>query len=161
AVSGSPRLRPPALRGRAGIDPKPARRAARGHPTLQGAGGRMERMSEVEGRLGAMSWARPSWDLTRIVLGVGAIGGLVAASFWILRPFLPAVVWATMIVVATWPTLRTVQARLWGRRGLAVTVMTLAMLAVVVAPVAVGVMAVVEHSDSIVAWSKSLTELSV
>jgi predicted PurR-regulated permease PerM len=82
---------------------------------------------------------RPSWDLTRIVPGVAAIGGLVAASFWILRPFLPAVLWATMIVVATWPALRAVQARLWGGRGLALAVMTLLMLTVIVAPVAVGV----------------------
>ena len=82
---------------------------------------------------------RPSWDLTRIVLAVAAIGGLIAASFWVLRPFLPAVVWATMIVIATWPALRAVQARLWGKRGLAVAVMTLAMLMVIVAPVAVGV----------------------
>ena len=103
----------------------------------------------------------PSWDLTRIMLAVAAIGGLIAASFWVLRPFLPALVWATMIVVATWPALRGVQTRLWGKRGLAVTVMTLAMLAIVVAPFAAGVMTVVEHSDTIVAWSKSLAELSV
>jgi predicted PurR-regulated permease PerM len=105
--------------------------------------------------------ARPSWDLTRIVLGVAAIGGLVAASFWILRPFLPAVIWATMIVVATWPALRAVQARLWGKRGLAVAVMTLLMLAIIVAPVAVGVATVVEHSGTIVAWWRSLAELSM
>ena len=43
----------------------------------------------------------PSWDLTRILLSVVAIGGLIGASFWVLRPFLPAVVWATMVVVAT------------------------------------------------------------
>jgi predicted PurR-regulated permease PerM len=92
--------------------------------------------------------ARPSWDLTRIVLGVAAIGGLVAASFWILRPFLPAVIWATMIVVATWPALRAVQARLWGKRGLAVAVMTLLMLTIIVAPVAVGVATVVENSGT-------------
>jgi predicted PurR-regulated permease PerM len=104
---------------------------------------------------------RLSWDLTRIVLGVAAIGGLVAASFWILRPFLPAVIWATMIVVATWPALLAVQARLWGRRGLAVAVMTLLMLTIIVAPIAVGVATVVEHSATIVAWWRSLAELSV
>jgi predicted PurR-regulated permease PerM len=105
--------------------------------------------------------ARPSWDLTRIVLAVAAIGGLVAASFWVVRPFLPAVIWATMIVVATWPALRAVEARLWGKRGLAVAVMTLVMLMLIVAPVAVGVATVVEHSGTIIAWSRSLAELSV
>ena len=105
--------------------------------------------------------SRPSWDLTRIVLGVGAIGGLVSASFWILRPFLPAVVWAAMIVVATWPTLRAVQARLGGKRGLAVAVMTLAMLMIVVAPVAVGVVTVIQHSGTIVMWARSLAAFSL
>jgi len=108
-----------------------------------------------------VSVARGSWDLTRIVLAVAAIGGLVVASFWVLRPFLPALVWATMIVVATWPALRAVEARLWRKRGLAVAVMTLTMLMVVVAPVAVGVMTVVEHIDTIVAWSKAVAEFSV
>lgn len=104
---------------------------------------------------------RPSWDLTRVMLDVAAIGGLIAASFWVLRPFLPAVIWATMIVVATWPALRFVEARLWGKRGLAVAVMTLVMLVVVVAPVAVGVVAIVEHGAVIITWSRSLAELSL
>ena len=67
------------------------------------------------------------WDLTRIVLGVMTIGGLVLASFWVVKPFLLAAIWATMIVVSTWPTLLAVQARLWGRRSLAVLVMTMVM----------------------------------
>src|SRR5262245_25990988 len=110
---------------------------------------------------GPASVTPPSWDLTRIVLAVVAIGGLVVTSFWILRPFLPALIWATMIVVATWPALRGVQARLWGKRGLAVAVMTVTMLVVVVAPVAVGITTVVEHSDTIVAWSRTVAEFSV
>ena len=108
----------------------------------------------------ATSPPRPPWDLTRILLGVAAIGGLVAASFWVLRPFLPALVWATMIVIATWPTLQFVEARLWGKRGLAVAVMTLVMLVIVVAPIAVGVMTLVEHGGTIVDWAKSLAEFS-
>jgi predicted PurR-regulated permease PerM len=66
-----------------------------------------------------------------------------------------------MIVVATWPALRGAQARLWGKRSLAVTVMTLAMLVIIVAPVAVGVTTIVEQSDTVVAWSKSLAHLSI
>lgn len=97
-----------------------------------------------------------SWDLTRILLGIVAIGGLIAASFWVLRPFLPAVVWATTIVVATWPALRAVEARLWGRRSLAVVVMTSAMLAVLAAPTTMAVVALVEGADDVVAWFRVL-----
>ena len=64
---------------------------------------------------------------------MAAICGLVGASFWVLRPFLPAVIWATMVVVATWAALQAVK-RGWGKRLLAVLVMTGLMLAVVVAP---------------------------
>jgi predicted PurR-regulated permease PerM len=97
-----------------------------------------------------------SWDLTRILLAVVAIGGLIAASFWVLRPFLPAVIWATMIVVATWPALRAVEARLWRRRSLAVVVMTLAMLAILAVPLTMGVVAIVERADDVVTWSRAL-----
>ncbi len=108
-----------------------------------------------------MKAAPLSWDITRILLAVVSIGGLIAASFWVLRPFLPAVIWATMIVVATWPMMRAVQARLWGRRSLAVAVMILAMLVVIVAPVAVAIVAIVDHADDIVAWSRSMAGLAV
>ena len=80
---------------------------------------------EAEGRPALAGESRAplaSWDLTRILLAVVGIGGLIVASLWIVSPFLPAVIWATMIVVATWPMLRGLQARLWGRRSLAVAV---------------------------------------
>src|SRR5262245_9468506 len=73
-------------------------------------------------------------DLTRTTLGVLLIVGLIAACFWILRPFLPAAIWATMIVVSTWPVMLWVQARLWHRRGLAVIVMSLVLLGIFVMP---------------------------
>ena len=95
-------------------------------------------------------------DLTRTVLAVLFIGGLIGFSFWILRPFLGAIVWATMIVVATWPVMLGLQARLWGRRGLAVTVMTLALLSVLIVPFSLAIVAIVAKADEIVGWAKSL-----
>ncbi|HEY5862228.1 MAG TPA: AI-2E family transporter YdiK, partial [Casimicrobiaceae bacterium] len=65
-------------------------------------------------------------DLTRIELSVVLIAVLIAASLWVLRPFLLATVWATMIVVATWPVMLSVQKRV-RRRSLAVVIMTGAM----------------------------------
>ena len=44
-------------------------------------------------------------DLTRTILAVLFIGALIAASFWILLPFLSAILWATTIVVTTWPVM--------------------------------------------------------
>lgn len=108
-----------------------------------------------------MKSAPPPWDVTRILFAVAAIGGLIAASFWVLRPFLPSAIWAVMIVTATWPEMRMVQRRLWGRRSLAVTAMTAAMLATVLVPVAIAVTTLVDRADEIAAWTRSLAGISV
>jgi predicted PurR-regulated permease PerM len=102
-----------------------------------------------------------SWDLTRIVLGVTTIGGLTLASFWVLRPFLLAGIWATMIVIATWPMLRAAQASLWGSRALAVTLMTLIMALIIAAPLVTAVVGIADRTDDILAWSKALAVFSV
>ena len=103
----------------------------------------------------------PQQELTRTVLAVLAIGILIAASFWILRPFLVAGVWATMIVVATWPLMLAVQKRLWGRRVLAVIVMTVVMLLVLVIPLALAIGTIVSNADTIVRWTATLANASV
>lgn len=96
-------------------------------------------------------------DLTRTVLAVLVLGALIAASFWILRPFLGATIWATMIVVATWPLMLAVQARLWNRRSLAVVAMTLGLLLVLVVPLTLAIGALVENAEGLVAWAESLS----
>jgi predicted PurR-regulated permease PerM len=105
--------------------------------------------------------AHRPWDLTQIVLGVMTIGGLTIASFWVLRPFLLAGIWATMIVVATWPMLRALERRLWGRRSLAVAVMTFAFFVIIAAPLATAVVAIAERADEIIAWVKALATFTV
>ena len=100
-------------------------------------------------------------DLTRTVLAVLFIGGLIGFSLWILRPFLGAIVWATMIVVATWPVMLAVQARLWGKRGLAVTVMTLGLLSVLIVPFSLAIGAIVANVDEIAGWARSFATLAV
>jgi predicted PurR-regulated permease PerM len=102
-----------------------------------------------------------SQDLTRTVLQVLFIGALVAGSFWILRPFLLASLWATAIAVATWPLMLRAQARLGGRRGPAVAVMTAALLLILVAPISVAIVTIVENADRIIGWSKGLAALTV
>ena len=95
-------------------------------------------------------------DLTRTTLAVLFVAGLIAACFWILRPFLPAVIWATTLVVATWPVMLRVQHRLWNRRGLAVAVMTLALLLVFVVPFWLAITTIIDNFDRIVEWGTSL-----
>ncbi|MGH6628915.1 MAG: AI-2E family transporter YdiK, partial [Burkholderiales bacterium] len=108
-----------------------------------------------------MTLPPPSRDLTRITLAVLVIGLLIVACLWILQPFLAATVWATMIVVATWPMMLGVQARLGGRRWAAVTVMTLAMLLVLVVPLVLAIATIVDHADDIVSWSKGIAAAGI
>ena len=102
-----------------------------------------------------------SQDITRITLGVLFIGALVAAIFWIMRPFIPAVIWATTIVVATWPIMLRLQTWLWGKRSLAVAVMTLALLLVFIIPFTMVIAMIVDNSDKIVGWAKGLATYSL
>ena len=92
-------------------------------------------------------------DIARITLGVIFIAALILTSAWILRPFLPATIWATMIVVSTWPLMLQCQERLWGKRGLAVTVMTAALLLVFVIPFSLAIGTIVDNTDQIAHWA--------
>jgi len=76
----------------------------------------------------------PSQDLTRTTLGVLIIGVLLVASLWTMQAFIGPLVWATAIVVATWPLLLWVQRKAGGSRALATTVMTVVMLVIFVVP---------------------------
>jgi predicted PurR-regulated permease PerM len=93
---------------------------------------------------------QPRSELARITLSVLFIGGLIVGSIWVLSPFLAAFVWATTIVVATWPLMRRVETLFGGRRAPAVFVMTLALLAILIAPLGVAIKAIFDHADELV-----------
>ena len=86
------------------------------------------------------------FDVTHTTLAVICIAGLLASTFWILRPFMMSILWAALIVIATWPTMEKLQKLLGGRRGLAVTIMTLAILLVVLIPLTLAVLTIVDHA---------------
>lgn len=96
-------------------------------------------------------------DLTRTTLAVLFMVGLIAACFWILRPFLPALIWSTMIVVATWSLMLSVQAKLWHRRWLAVIVMTIALVLAFVIPFSIAIVTLVDNADEIAGWIRGLS----
>ncbi|OPY10399.1 MAG: putative inner membrane protein [Syntrophaceae bacterium PtaB.Bin038] len=91
----------------------------------------------------------PSRDLARTTLAVLFIGVLIAANVWILKPFLPSLVWAAIIVVATWPLLIRAQSLLGGKRAAAVTVMTLGLLALLIAPIILAVVTLLDNVERV------------
>ena len=80
-----------------------------------------------------------SHDITRTVVLVLVIGGLLVGSGWTLLPFLNALLWGTTIAVATWPTLLRVQQLAGGRRSTAVAIMMVAILLVFIVPFALAI----------------------
>ena len=96
-------------------------------------------------------------DLTRVTFAVLTLALLIGTSLWVLRPFLGPTIWATMVVVATWPVMLRVQRWAGGRRWLAVSVMTLLLLLLFVVPLTVAIVTIVQNADQIVDWAKVIT----
>jgi len=73
-----------------------------------------------------MSTNKPeSSDLTHTTLSVLLLALLIASSFWVLSPFLMAMLWATIVSVAVWPFFLRLESALGGRRKLDVPFETL------------------------------------
>jgi predicted PurR-regulated permease PerM len=98
-------------------------------------------------------------DLGRSTLAILFIVGLIAACLWIVRPFLPAVIWAATLVIATWPIMRRVEAGLWDSRALAVTAMTCVLLLVFVAPFWLAIGTILANSGQIVDWMEAVRSM--
>jgi len=104
---------------------------------------------------------QPQQDIARATLAVLFIGGLIAATFWVLRPFLPAIVWAATLVDATWPLMLQVQKYAGNRRTVAVLVMTLALLLMLIVPFSLAISTIVTNSDQIADLAQTLASLRV
>lgn len=92
---------------------------------------------------------RERQDLTRITLAVLFIGAILVTSIWVMLPFLPAIIWATTLVIATWPLMLLVQRHTGNRRGRAAMIMTLVLLLILIVPLWLAVSAVVSNTDEI------------
>jgi len=79
----------------------------------------------------------------RTTLQVMVVAALICGSIYVLLPFIPAIIWAATITIATWPWLVGLQARFGGRRAPAVAVMTVGMLALLVVPLYLAISSIV------------------
>ena len=104
---------------------------------------------------------QPQQDLARIVLGVLFIGGLMAASLWVLRPFLGALVWAVMIVIPTWPFMLRIERDFGGRRWAATALMCALLVFLFVLPVFAAVATVLANVEEIGGWAKRVGEFTL
>jgi predicted PurR-regulated permease PerM len=100
-------------------------------------------------------------DLTRITLKVLFIGGLLVASFWVVQPFLPAIIWAMTLVIATCPLMIRVQRYAGNSRSFAVLAMTLALLLVLIVPLGLAISTIVANIDQIGDLARTILSLRV
>jgi predicted PurR-regulated permease PerM len=100
-------------------------------------------------------------DLGRITLNVLFIGGLLFGSFWVMQPFLPAVLWATTLVLATWPVMLRVQHYVGNRRGVAVLVMTVLVLLVLIVPLWLAVSTLLANIEVIADFGRTILSFKV
>jgi len=100
-------------------------------------------------------------ELARSTLSVLFIAGLMVGSAWVLWPFIASFVWAATIVVATWPVMLSAERLFGGRRGPAVALMTITMLAVFFVPVALASYALATRVDDIAALGSLLSGLQL
>ncbi len=100
-------------------------------------------------------------EVTRVTLQVLCLVLLIGGAFWILQPFVPSILWATIIVTTSWPLFQRVQKRLWNRRSLAIMAMIGAILLIVILPCALAIGSIVTNMDQITGWVSSLQGTSL
>ncbi|MCG1055637.1 AI-2E family transporter YdiK [Mycetohabitans sp. B5] len=103
-----------------------------------------------------MNHSQAQTDIARALLIIFILSLLIGGSLYIMSPFLPALIWATMIVVATWPMMRGAQERLGGRRGRATALMLAGLLIVIALPLYGAVVAIAAHADTILQHARAL-----
>lgn len=100
--------------------------------------------------------ARARSALAQGTLGVLFLALLIGGALWVLRPFIGPAIWAAMIVIASWPLMRRVQALLWGRRALATLAMTIGLLLLFVVPLSMAIGTIVGNADTLVGWARAV-----
>ena len=100
-------------------------------------------------------------DVAHTTLSVLFLVSLVALTASVVSPFLTAMLWATIVSVAMWPALLRLQALIGGRRGLAVAIVTVAILLVVFVPVTLALATIASNAKTLTTDMKSLESITL
>ena len=100
-------------------------------------------------------------DIAHTTLSVLFLVALVAMTASVLSPFLTSILWATIISVATWPSLLRLQALVGGRRGLAVAIVTVTILLVVFVPVILALATIARNAQTLTGEIRALESMTL
>ncbi|EPH3061115.1 AI-2E family transporter YdiK [Klebsiella aerogenes] len=89
-------------------------------------------------------------DIPQILLSVLFLSLIIISCLWVVQPFILSFAWAGTVVIATWPVLLRLQKLLFGKRSLAVLVMTLLLFLLFVIPIALLVNSLVDNSAPLI-----------
>jgi predicted PurR-regulated permease PerM len=83
---------------------------------------------------------------------------LLLLALWVVRDFIPAVVWACVIAIALWPLLRKLERQpgLAGRRTMIATFLTVAIALLFVLPACVGIAQAAQEAHDLIVWLHEL-----
>ncbi|WP_433705044.1 AI-2E family transporter YdiK [Paraburkholderia sacchari] len=100
-------------------------------------------------------------DIARVLFVVAILCALTVGSLYVMRPFIPGLIWATTIVVATWPAMLAVERRVGKRRWLATLIMLLILLFVIVLPLYEAISTLAVHASEIMDLIRKLPEYAL
>ncbi|MFV9998038.1 MAG: AI-2E family transporter YdiK [Arsenophonus endosymbiont of Dermacentor nuttalli] len=106
-----------------------------------------------------MEKAQSPNDLPKFIFSIIAILLMIAACFWVLKPFILGFLWAGMVVIATWPLFKKVETKLWHKKWLASLAMTLLVILLFVIPFAILIGSILQNSGPLIEWAKSPTDI--
>ena len=94
----------------------------------------------------------------RTALRLLIIGGLLLAVLYILRPFLPSMLWSAFIVIAVWPGLAWLQSRFNWSRAACALLLAAVLIGFVIGPLLAGIFTLAEHGEGLFMDTKAAVE---
>ncbi|MBM3378136.1 MAG: AI-2E family transporter [Betaproteobacteria bacterium] len=91
-------------------------------------------------------------------LGIAAALALMLAAALVVLPFLSALLWAAIVTITLWPLRDALVLRLRLGANLSATLMTLALLAILVAPIAAATVVLANYTDDLLGQARSLMQ---
>jgi predicted PurR-regulated permease PerM len=104
---------------------------------------------------------RDASDITHATLSILFLGLLIAATFWVLSPFLTSILWAVIVSVAVWPAFLRLERRVGNRRRLAVAIVTALLLLTIFIPVTLAVATIVRNAGGITTEIRSYQAIAM
>jgi predicted PurR-regulated permease PerM len=94
----------------------------------------------------------------RTALRLLIIGSLLLAVLYILRPFLPSMLWSAFIVITVWPGLAWLQSRFRWNRAACALALAVVLVVFVIGPLMAGIFTLVEHGETLFQDTKAAVE---